>query len=122
MSDDKQKYANGSSLNASEMSKEEKVQAIEYWCEGNQQLKKILLYFNENNIETVGCCSGHEKDDNHPRGENAYMAITLGKKQDDRVIDLLAKAEEKKIDMEIAFRRGCGGKKFCILCSKDVRD
>lgn len=121
MSNEKEKYANGSSLDASEMSKEERRKAIEYWCEGNQQLKKLLVHFNENDIETVGCCSGHYKDDKHPKDEYAYIAISLGKSQDDQIIDLLAKAEEKNIDMKVGFRRGPKEKKFCILYSNESR-
>lgn len=40
MIDEKEKYSNGNSLDASKMSKDERKKAIEYWCEGNQALKK----------------------------------------------------------------------------------
>lgn len=119
MSNEKEKYANGDSLDASKMSKEEKRKAIEYWCEGNKQLKKLLLYFNEEDIETVGCCSGHDKNLTHPIAGSAYVAIMLGKKTDDKVLDLLSKAEENNIDMNIAFVRGIEQRKFCILCSEE---
>ena len=37
MSDEKEKYANGIPLDASKMCQTEKIKAIEYWCEGNQE-------------------------------------------------------------------------------------
>lgn len=119
MNDEKQKYANGSSIDASEMSKEEKIQAIEYWCEGNQQLKKLLLHFNEKDVETIGCCSGHEKNGEHTEDENAYVAIKLGTKMDKYIIDLLTALEAENKEMQIGFVRGQMDKSFCVLCAKE---
>jgi len=101
MNDEKEKYSNGVPLDESKMSNDEKIKAIEYWCEGNQQLKQLLLYCNENNIETVGCCSGHEE-----KMERAYIGLKLGTEQDNDVIDLLGKLEINNTDIVIAFLGG----------------
>ena len=116
---EKEKYANGSSMDINTMSKEEKLQAIEYWCEGNQQLKKFLLYCNENDIETVGCCSGHTRTSEHLE-ENAYVAIKLGTEKDSYLINLLAVLEDKNRKMQIGFIRGCTGNYFSVLCATEI--
>ena len=108
MNDEREKYANGKPLDASKMSKEEKIKAIEYWCEGNQQLKQLLLYCNENDIETGGCCSGHEEG-----LQKAYISMKLGKVQDDQIIELLTKLEISNTNMNIAFIRG--NKNSCFV-------
>lgn len=110
MNDEKEKYANGVPLDASKMSNEEKLKAIEYWCEGNQQLKQLLLYCSEKDIETVGCCSGHEE-----KLGRAYIGLKLGNQQDNEVIDLLAKLEINDIDMAMAFIRGNVDRSFVVL-------
>lgn len=120
MNDEKQKYANGTSIDAAKMSNEEKLKAIEYWCEGNQQLKKLLLYFNDKNIDTIGCCSGHEKSDLHLTGENAYIAIVLNSKYREQMVQLLAKSEEKGVNSNIAFEMDKEDKNFLILCSTTI--
>jgi len=120
MNDEKEKYSNGKSLDASKMSKEEKLKAIEYWCEGNQQLKKLLLHLNENEIDTIGCCSGHDNDSVH-KDESAYIAIKLGTPKDDDVINLLTLLDEKKRKMKIGFVRGNVEKYFCVLCALENR-
>lgn len=117
MNEEKEKYSNGSSLKAAEMSKEEKRKAIEYWCEGNQQLKKLLLFCNENNIETVGCCSGHEDELGY-----AYIGLKLGNEQDEDVIDLLAKLEIEKSDMTIGFLRGNVDSCFVVITATNIRE
>ena len=119
MNDEKQKYANGDSLDASKMSKEEKLKAIEYWCEGNKELKNFLLYLNEKNIETIGCCSGHDIGAEHSEAQSAYIAIKLGNKVDNLLLDLLALSEEENFNMKIGFIRGrCDNeKRFCVLNS-----
>ena len=112
MNDEKEKYANGTPLDASKMSKEEKQKAIEYWCEGNQQLKQLLLYCHENGIETVGCCSGHEEELGY-----AYIGLKLGNEQDNEIIDLLTKLEIDNTDMTVAFIRGNMDSCFVTLLS-----
>lgn len=119
MNGEREKYANGDSLESSKMTKEERNRAIEYWCEGNQELKKLLLYFSENDIETIGCCSGHDKDDEHFKSESAYIAIKLKKESDDTVIDLLALLEENKLEMTIGFVRSAVEKYSCILYNQE---
>lgn len=94
INEEKAKYANGDSLDSSAMSTEEKMCAINYWCEGNEQLKQLLLYCNNNNIETIGCCAGHSNSEEHDE-ETAYIAIRLGTKNDEWAIDLLTALEEK---------------------------
>ena len=115
MNDEKEKYANGKPLDASKMSKEEKIKAIEYWCEGNQQLKQLLLYCNENDIETGGCCSGHEES-----LHRAYISMKLGKAQDNEIIDLLTKLEISNTNMNIAFIRGNKDSCFVSLVATTI--
>lgn len=115
MNDEKEKYANGKPLDASKMSKEEKIKAIEYWCEGNQQLKQLLLYCNENDIETGGCCSGHEEG-----LQRAYISMKLGKVQDYQIIDLLTRLEISNTNMDIAFIRGNKDSCFVSLVATTI--
>lgn len=110
MIEEKEKYSNGNSLDASKMSKDEIINAIEYWCEGNQALKKMLLYCNGKGIETIGCCSGHEEEYGY-----AYIGLKLGNPQEKEIIDLLTKLEISNIDMVIAFIRGDLDRSFVVL-------
>lgn len=116
MSDEKEKYSDGTSLDASTMSKQEKIKAIGYWCEGNQQLKQLLLYCDEKDIETIGCCSGHEVDDGY-----AYIAMKLGSSQDNQIIDLLVNLEISNADINVGFIRGVENRRFCVLASQEIR-
>lgn len=117
MDNEKEKYANGESIDTFKMSKDEKRKAIEYWCEGNQQLKKLLLYFNDKDIQTIGCCSGHEKSDLDPTGNSAYIAIALDDKYNDLIDNLFAKTEEKGIELYGAYEIDKVQQNFCILSS-----
>ena len=115
MIDEKEKYSNGNSLDASKMSKDEIINAIEYWCEGNQALKKLLLDCNDRGIETIGCCSGHEEEYGR-----AFIGLKLGNPQDNEVIDLLAKLEISNIDMFIGFVRGNVDRSFVTLRAPEI--
>jgi len=119
MNDEKEKYANGKSISIDTLSSEEKTKAIEHWAEGNEQLKKLLQYCNLNKIGTIACCAGHGEEHERGKANKAYIALELGKKSDDRVLDLLTKVEEKNINMKIGFIRGSTGKEFCVLQSRE---
>lgn len=118
INEEKEKYANGDSLDISAISTEEKIHAIEYWCEGNEQLKELLLYCHNNNVETIGCCAGHSKSEEHDE-EFAYISIAI-KEKNDMLLNLLARLEEQNIDMNIGIVRGSTGKRFCTLLANEV--
>ena len=122
MNDDKEKYSNGQSMDVTQMSKEEKIKAIEYWCEGNQQLKKFLLYCNDKGIDTLGCCAGHDGDiELGTEASSAYIAILLGNKTKNFILDLLSGLEEKNIGMIVGLIRNKDDKYFSVLNAKENR-
>lgn len=75
----------------------------------------MLLYCNDRDIETLGCCSGHEKEYGF-----AYICLKLGNPQDNEVIDLLSKLKISNIDMFIGFVRGHVDRSFVRLGAPEI--
>lgn len=117
MNGGKEKYANGSSLETDQMSKQEIQHAIEYWCEGNQELRKLLLNLYEKDLKTIGCCGGHneEKNKNH-----AYIAIQMDETSDKYIFDLLAKMEENHIQLQVGIIKGDLDRDFCVITANEI--
>ena len=87
-----QNKANKPNFNFDEILSNKEKYALEY-CEGNADLYKLLIKLWDNNIETVGCCSGHDL-------KKAYVGISLEKN-----IDIILKilSSVKKDDILISF-------------------
>ena len=98
------KYNNGRPIEVKELTSQEKLEAIEEWCEGSQELRELLLFCNQNQIETFACCRGHDKgEEGYRYGENADIAFLTDTSKDDFIMKLLASIEEKGINTGIGF-------------------
>lgn len=117
MNGGKEKYANGSSFETSQMTKQEIQQAIEYWCEENQELRKLLLNLYEKDLKTIGCCGGHDEEKNR---NHAYIAIQMDKTSNKYIFDLLAKMEESDIQSNVGIIKGDLEKDFCVITANEL--
>ena len=57
----------GAPKDTSVMTDEEYEKAVEVWSEGNPELKKTLMLARKLNIQTKGCCAGHNFKNNSPQ-------------------------------------------------------
>lgn len=91
----------------------------ENFSEGNPNLKRLLLTLWDKNIETVGCCAGHELETGY---ENANIGIKF-----DNIINylpaLINKLIQTNLDFRIGFNLGTNnGGKLTGFTIKDPKD
>lgn len=60
------------------------------WCEGNEDLKQVLLFLWNKNIWTCGCCSGHNGL------KRAYVGLEI-EDNHDTILKLLSSIEKENI-------------------------
>ena len=81
-----------------------------------------MLYCNDKGIDTLGCCAGHDEDiELGIEASSAYIAILLGDKTKNFILDLLSVIEEKNIGMQVGLIRNEEDKYFSVLCAKENR-
>lgn len=79
----KEEYNNGGIINISDLSKEEKHVAISQWAEGNKYLEKLLTTCNDNGLETIASCAGHNKFD------VPYVTIKITNDNVDKILHIM---------------------------------
>ena len=77
-------------------------QAARDFSEGNETLRQLLMHCFENNIETIGCCSGHDGQ------KMPYLGFKFNDKNMQAIIKMLANVSVNDVINTISIRKQPG--------------